>query len=248
MCCTSSPHGPRAWDQWVQLEELCARDVVRLADLKEAAVKCGIATEELESALNFLHVSGSVLYYGTHHGVGDGGVLRETVFTHPSWIVDAVKCFIHEPDAMEQNDLFRAMITEIEATDGDDLEQYHKTGRLPYSLLCRFWECFAAKSSDTRDPKFVQNHAALISLFCPLQLMTVHEDRKSARSEDLDVERSYVVPAMFPPVELRTELVNSLWLPPKARGAETFMRRQYKGIGYVPTAFWASYKSRGHAM
>eukprot|EP00961_Rhodomonas_salina_P008604 117027-Rhodomonas_salina.1 len=91
-------------DQWVQLEELCSQDVVALAALKEAASKCGIASEQLESALEFLHVSGSLLYYAAHSRVGDGEVLRETVFTHPSWIVDAVKCFIHEPDAEEQND------------------------------------------------------------------------------------------------------------------------------------------------
>ncbi len=74
-----------------QLRKMCAKPYVKASVMAEAAAECGIQQDVFFRSLEFLHTSGSILYYG------DKTLderLRGYLFTQPQWIIDAIK-YVH---------------------------------------------------------------------------------------------------------------------------------------------------------
>jgi len=66
--------------------------------------------EELYSALEFLHSTGSVLHYGS--GTQDlSWEVQETVFMQPQFVIDAIKYVIREAKPEDVNTELRALDT-----------------------------------------------------------------------------------------------------------------------------------------
>ena len=97
------------------LRTLCSRPYVSLRDLEREATEMGMDREQLHRALEFLHVTGSVLYYGPgtrQHSQK----LQEVVFMQPRFIMDVSKCFIRESETTDFNNELRTMDAQIKQT------------------------------------------------------------------------------------------------------------------------------------
>ena len=65
-----------------------------LPELETEAGKVGMGRKELDSALAYLHATGSVLYYGKENRFKNCPKLVETVFMQPQFIINAIKYVI----------------------------------------------------------------------------------------------------------------------------------------------------------
>ena len=196
------------------LRLLCSKPYVSLSALEEETAKIDMDKKELESALKFLHDTGSVLHYGADTPRGSSeSLLQGTVFMQPQYIIDAIRYVIREPNAKDINDELRKMDARIRQSRdecGEDLDRFlgcaeahgsgvvtrkYGSGVVTKKLLTRhLWRDF--KPAD---------HAVLLQLMKAFKLL---------RPLPLADAETYVVPAMLPRSELPSEYVKPHWWCP----------------------------------
>ena len=159
---------------------------------------CGWS-DELHSALRFLHATGSVLHYGSgtrQHSAE----LEQIVFMQPQFIIDAIKYVVREPEAEDINAELRAMDKQIR--NQRDLKSFHQTGELTGRLLREVWGLAKISPSDQR---------LMLEVMKAFRLLRVLGESGDAQGE------RYVVPAMLPQEALPAEYVAPhWWCPAKA--------------------------------
>jgi small ubiquitin-related modifier len=208
------------------LRRLCARPHVTLAELKAEAGKVGMDKGELESALAYLHATGSALYYGKENRFEDclenrfKDCLKETVFLQPQFIINAIKYVIREHKAEDVNDELREMDKRIR--NQKDLKDLFTRGVLTGYLLNELWT-FDKCSFTPQDRKLLLE---VMKGFKLLRLLGPPGPPGNA------IRERYVVPAMLPNHELPdTYVTPEWWRPEKADGAAGFADAQSQASG-----------------
>ena len=218
------------------LQELCARPVLDMAELRNAAVAhCGFERREVDSAVRFLHRSGAVLLH--EHKAGTGGhEVEGRVFMRPQWIVDAVKYVIR--DAHDVNEELRALDrrvrdeTVFEGALNDLLRFGQLDERLLRECLWRFPEYDRGGGRGER--KFPPGcHDDLIGVMQRFGLLRRLREGSEGR---------FLVPAMLQEKELPSACnIAATWAPQDARGALACLRWRLR-VQALPGGFFGKWQ------
>jgi len=184
------------------LRRVCEEPRVSLTKLQSAWEESGMEKSQLIRALQFLHDTGSVLFYDENnddslHSHKRSSTIKDLVILQPAWIIDAAKYVIHEREDVDLDNLLRALESNIREKAGNVMnayyEQFKTTGILQKDLLLTYlWD----------SPRFPPDEIGLLlDLFQEFKLLRpINEDE-------------FFVPAMLSTKELSEKYVqgNSKW-------------------------------------
>jgi len=187
-----------------------ASPCVPMKVLEQECAQVGIYKKELDSALRFLHATGSMLHYGTKKDKKRfGWKVQNTVIVQPQFVIDAIKYMIRESIDGELNDELRAMDALIRrnASEKAELDKFlglttSGAGILSKHLLTHhLWK---------KIPK--THHGLLLELLTGFKLLRMLTQPNAPSV-------IFLVPAMLSKDALPLSYVGPWWCPPMCKNA-----------------------------